>query len=249
MHSDLFNDKTKLAHYKNNVWRVVESQAFAATSQLVDDADEQLLLESLLDENKPAYRQGTEKLHYLLKTAFRYPPLKWGSRFGTRQMPSYFYASEELQTALCESAYYRFVFLDDMLEAYDQPIRSEHSAFRVLLESNSVLDLTLSAYRRLQTELQSPNRYATSQALGDWVLERADVDMICFYSAREPQGRNVAVLHPKSIRSRQPNQLHAWHCLTKANTVSFSSRESQINFIFERARFCDAKGQLYRAKP
>jgi len=56
MHSDLFNDKTKLAHYKNNVWRVVESQAFAATSQLVDDADEQLLLESLLDENKPAYR-------------------------------------------------------------------------------------------------------------------------------------------------------------------------------------------------
>ena len=71
-----------------NVFRIVETQEIAATTGLVDDLEEQHLLEQLLDKVKPSYREGTEKLHYLISTPFRYPPLKYGSRFGDITMPS-----------------------------------------------------------------------------------------------------------------------------------------------------------------
>ncbi|MCY0725978.1 RES family NAD+ phosphorylase, partial [Klebsiella pneumoniae] len=69
-------------------------------------------------------------LHYLLKTPFRYPPLRWGSRFGSVHEPSLFYAAQRLQTAMAEAAYYRFVLWNGM--AVPPPsgrILSEHSTF------------------------------------------------------------------------------------------------------------------------
>ena len=122
--STLFNENTKLQSYRSNAWRVVESQEEVATLSVVDDMDEQTLLEEMLDEVKPKYRPTTQGMHYLFKTAFRYPPLKWGSRFGTTLMPSYFYASESVETALCECAYYRFLFLQDMQAPYEKPVCS-----------------------------------------------------------------------------------------------------------------------------
>ena len=55
-------------------WRVVESQHQVSTRKLVDSADEQALLEELIDGAKPPdLTRG--RLHYLLFTPFRYPPL------------------------------------------------------------------------------------------------------------------------------------------------------------------------------
>ena len=68
--------------------RLVESQEQVAASTLVDDLGEQALLEDLLDNAKPPRRPGTEGLHYLLATPFRYPPLRHGSRFGNRFEPA-----------------------------------------------------------------------------------------------------------------------------------------------------------------
>lgn len=242
----LFNASTPLASYRQSVWRVVESQEEVATLGVVDDIEEQGMLESMLDEVKPAYRAGTEGMHYLLKTAFRYPPLKWGSRFGSTLMPSYFYASEAQATALCECAYYRFLFLEDMLSPYGQSIRSEYSVFSALVASESSLDLTSMPFRSISADISRPTSYALSQSIGHWCLEREDIDLIRFASARHPGGTNVAVANPRAVRSRKPTVQERWLCLTKPNIVSFSSRASEVSFVFPYSDFCNENGTFLR---
>jgi hypothetical protein len=103
-----------LAHWSIITIRFIELLKNKPTQQPVHwsiTPQEQDLLEQLLDETKPPYKEGTQQLHYLISTPFRYPPLKYGSRFGDRTMPSFFYASETPQTVLGECAYYRFAFM------------------------------------------------------------------------------------------------------------------------------------------
>lgn len=242
----LFNSRTRLSDYRDDVWRVVESQEYAATLSVVDDHAEQELLEQLLDDIKPPYREGTEGMHYLLKTAFRYPPLKWGSRFGTCLMPSYFYASEAAGTALCECAYYRFLFLQDMVSPYLEPVRSEYSVFKVLLSSGACLDLTKPKFKSMHAQLSDPASYAYSQQVGQWADEQGKVEIIRFSSARAPSGINVAVAKPAVIRSRKPSVQQRWLCLTKPDSVSFSSRESEMSYLFRFKDFCSSKGRFLR---
>ena len=72
----------QIRHVVGTVYRLVESQEQIATLGYVDTLEEQTLLEEMLETTKPPYPFTTEDFHYLLKTPFRYPPLKWGSRFG-----------------------------------------------------------------------------------------------------------------------------------------------------------------------
>src|SRR3954463_15070833 len=87
-------------------WRVVEAQHQLSTRKLVDSAEEQMLLEDLIERSKPPATAGT-RLHYLLATPFRYPPLRHGSRFGSRFVRGIWYGSETRRTAFAEVAYYR----------------------------------------------------------------------------------------------------------------------------------------------
>lgn len=252
MDAALFNAKTKLHEYRGDAWRVVESQEAVATSQIVDSFAEQDVLETLLDDAKPPYRKGTEGLHFLIKTVFRYPPLRYGSRFGTQLMPSYFYASEAFETALCETAYYRFLFLEHMESPYEAPIRSEYSLFRVTVGSENCLDLTIPKFNKVQPQLVDPQSYIYSQSVGQWALEQElGVEIIRFYSARKSNGVNLAISEPKAIRSRQPRELRQWLCLTKWNSqqqgessVSFRSRESADIYEYQRHSFCDKSGRF-----
>jgi len=242
----LFNKHTKLTDYRKSVWRVVESQEEAATLGVVDDADEQMALEALLDEVKPMYRTGTEGMHYLLKTAFRYPPLKWGSRFGTRLMPSYFYASEAPYTALSECAYYRFLLLQDMLDPYPEPIRSEYCVFNALVASEHCLDLAGEPFNTVSDEVSNPASYAVSQSIGQWAYERQGVELIRFVSSRDHAGINLAVAEPSAIRSKKPTVQERWQCLTKPAVVSFSSRASEQSYLFSKDQFCNQAGHFLR---
>jgi len=252
MDTDLFNHKTPLSDYRGDAWRVVESQEDAATLAIVDSIDEQLRLEELLDTAKPPYRKGTEHMDYLLKTAFRYPPLKYGSRFGTQLMPSYFYASEKPATALCETAYYRFLLLAHMATPYEAPIRSNYSLFKVTVSSSNCLDLTTRRYIRVQEKISDPKKYSYSQQIGQWAIERErPSDLIRFYSARKANAINLAVAEPNVIRSKKPRDLRTWLCLTIYNSqqpnhssVSFMSRNSQEIYEFRREAFTDTNGQL-----
>ena len=80
--------------------RVVEAQFRNSTRKLCDSDEEQEVLEKLIDERaKAPVPAGFEALHYLLYTPFRHPPLRNGSRFGTRQERGILYGARELPTA------------------------------------------------------------------------------------------------------------------------------------------------------
>ncbi|QWL08998.1 RES family NAD+ phosphorylase [Shewanella algae] len=207
-------------------YRLVESQEEAATLSLVDDFDEQMLLESLLDEVKPPYRSGTEHLHYLLKTPFRYPPLRHGSRFGSITMESFFYASESWQTCLAEVAYYRFVFMADMLAPYLEPLRSEHMLYSVDINARDCADLTLLQGREVQQQLTHKSNYAYTQAMGAWLLQQ-QAQMIRYTSARAEVGVNLALHDPLVLQSTEPQECEYWICQSSADKVAFSRRNSR----------------------
>src|SRR6478735_1302803 len=96
-----------------SAFRAVEDQHVNSTRKLVDSDDEQAVLEALIDGAKPPMPElpRITKLHYLLATPFRHPPLRHGSRFGTRQEMGIFYCAEERAVLFAEKAYYAFLFL------------------------------------------------------------------------------------------------------------------------------------------
>ncbi len=247
----LFNNDTALSSYLSTVWRVVESQETVATLNIVDTMEEHEMLESLLDSVKPRYRVGTEGLHYLIKTAFRYPPLKYGSRFGTRAMPSYFYASENTATALAETAYYRFLFFSHITSPYNAPVDSEHTAFSVLLQSTACLDLCSPDFHSVRGYVTDKANYRYCQSIGDWAINHHKVDLIRFESARavtkidtktstkamQAVNANLAVADPNVITSKKPRSQESWLCRTTPERVSFSSRSAARPLIFPIAGF------------
>lgn len=238
-----FDDQTVLINYLSKSWRVVESQENVATLNIVDTMEEQGVLEALIDEVKPRYRVGTENLHYLIKTAFRYPPLKYGSRFGTRAMPSYFYASEDISVAFAETAYYRFLFFTHISTPYNEAVDSKHTAFSVLLRSSSCLDLCAEIFSPLAERLTDKSSYEYCQAVGDWAVNQRGADLIRFTSARavphpeRPANANLAVVEPMVINSKKPESQETWLCRTTKDRVSFSSRSAAEPLIFSIESF------------
>lgn len=239
--------------YRGMVYRIVETQEYAATSNIVDDLAEQHLLEQLLDEVKPAYRPDTAERHYLISTPFRYPPLNYGSRFGDTTMPSYFYGAEQVSTVLAECAFYRFVFLSDMAIPYQGTVQSQHSIFSVNIASEHCCDLTQLTDPQHVDALRSPHSYQISQALGRYLTghsnkltaEQAKADVIRFFSAREAQGVNLAIATPDVITSKKPEQMQLWLCQTTHHQVAFST-QGQWPVSFQLEQFC-IDGKL--AKP
>lgn len=118
------------------IYRLVESQEQIATLGLVNNVHEQGILEDLLESTKSPLPADTYSLHYLLSTPFRYPPLKYGSRFGTTFEQGIFYGSLNLHTALTETAYYRFVYMLGPEAPYEHPISNQYSSFSVKVRSD-----------------------------------------------------------------------------------------------------------------
>lgn len=216
-----------LKAYQNTIYRIVETQEYAATTTLVDTLEEQSLLEQLLDQVKPAYKSDTHNLHYLISTPFRYPPLKHGSRFGSTLMPSFYYGSENVETVLSECAYYRFVFLDDMSLSYTKPIFSEHMSFSVNAKTNNMADLTQVTSEESLALISSVDHYQFSQQLGKILTQEKGCDLIRFFSVRNMNnGVNVAIKRPNVITSKQPTNNINWICQTSADCISFNTAGS-----------------------
>lgn len=234
---DDFQPERDVCFYQADAYRLVETQEFAATSILVDDLDEQFLLEQMLDDVKPAYRQGIESMHYLLKAPFRYPPLKHGSRFGTRLMRSFFYASEQITTALSEVAYYRLIFLHDMEIEYTGTMRSQHLSFSVSVESPQNIDLSSCNFEKIKTDLTDPQNYKYCQRIGKWAVEQQNIDTIKYWSARCENGTNLAVFDPNSIVSTQPENQQNWLCLSQINKISFTQYGGHLPINFNLTQF------------
>lgn len=212
-----------LVSYDNDVFRIVETQERSATRTLVDDLDEQSLLEDIIDGYKPPNRDGYDTYHYLIATPFRYPPLKHGSRFGSREEHSFYYASEEVETCLAEAAYYRFVLFDGMESPYQEKVVSEHQYFSVRAQTTSAVDLASITDKDMQAVLTSKLDYNATQKIGTW-LRNHGAKLIRFRSARAKQGVNVAIDNIAVIVSPVPENSTNVLCETHAveGTVRFS---------------------------
>jgi hypothetical protein len=227
-------------------WRVVESQHEVSTRKLVDSADEQELLETLLERVKPPVAVGA-KQHYLLFTPFRYPPLRHGSRFGSRQERGVWYGAESQRTALAEVAYYRLLFLEGT-HAELGLVTTELTAFTVRMRSAHGIDLTAPPFAAHRDMIASPTSYAATQVLGREMRE-AGVELFRFPSARDTEGGvNVGAFTPAVFHAAVPQQLQRWHCAATRNVVDFTRgdlRRAREHHPFRRAQF-EVDGRLPR---
>jgi hypothetical protein len=224
--------------------RVVEAQHQISTRKLVDSLEEQELLEELIEAAKPRLLPGTERLHWLLSTPFRYPPLRYGSRFGTREQSGIWYGSDGAHAAFAESAYYRFVFRAGT--AARLPMMTlELTAFQVKLASARAVDLGRPPFAELESAISSKTSYEEAQALG-LAMREAGVELFRYVSARDPlRGTNVGLFSPAPFGARRPAGLSVWFCTHDDDVVEFVAKNTlkKQAFVFRREHF-EVDGRL-----
>ena len=197
------------------------------------------MLEELLDTRaKLPVPAGFEGLHYLLFTPFRHPPLRHGSRFGTRRERGILYASRELSTAFAEVAYYRLVFLEGTAAPL-APVLVDLTAFSFRISAARGVDLTQEPFRAFESRISSPVSYADAQQLGSEMRE-AGVQACLFTSARA-RGRavNLAVFDDV-FRPPRPFDESRWTCIAARQLVEFRTQRlagPQQRWAFERSQF------------
>jgi len=217
--------------------RVVESQEQIATLQLVDNFDEQLLLEEMIDNSKPPLSASTSGLHYLLSTPFRYPPLKHGSRFGTKNSPGLFYASNTIAMAFTETAFYRFMFIHALKEVFPKKSVTQHTAFTAKYRTNKGLKLHGDKFISYQQQLREAEDYSFTQELGA-LLRDNNIEAFEFFSARTKKDEiNTALFSPKCFSVSSPTRQTQWICETTSEQVSYYSSESNQIYCFKLESF------------
>jgi hypothetical protein len=216
----------------------VEAQHQVSTRKLVASDAEQALLEDLIESAKPPDpRSG--KLHYLLSTPFRYPPLRHGSRFAVRGERGIWYGSEEVRTAFAEAAYYRLLFLEGT-HADLGVVETQLSLFSIGVRTERGIDLTSSPFDAFVSELASRTSYRATQPFGS-AMRRAGVEAFRFVSARDVDGGvNVGAIDPVVFgRGRRPRNLQTWQCTATKLRVEMVKRDyfERSSFGFERSQF------------
>ena len=228
---------SEIRSLRRSPWRAVEAQHQVSTRKLVDSLEEQALLEELIDRAKPphAVREG---LHYLLFTPFRYPPLRHGSRFGTRHERGIWYGSESRRTMFSEVAYYRLLFLEGTTTDLGV-VTTQLTAFTAHTRTQRGVDLVSPPFDVHRRSIASRTSYAATQALGV-AMRDAGVELIRYPSARDVEGGvNVAAFTVAVFGSAEPRGFETWHCLATRERVELSKRDyfRRDAFTFERASF------------
>ncbi|MEO5903902.1 MAG: RES family NAD+ phosphorylase [Gemmatimonadaceae bacterium] len=224
-------------------WRVVEAQHQVSTRKLVDSFEEQALLEEMIDRVKPP-DQTSGRLHYLLSTPFRYPPLRHGSRFGGRRERGIWYGSEDRRTAFAEVAYYRLLFLEGS-KADLGTLETALTAFTARVRTRWGMDLVVRPFADHRRAIASPTSYSSSQALGT-AMRGAAVEAFRYPSARDVEGGvNVGVFDPAAFGNAKPRAFETWHCAASADRVELTQADyfKRETFAFPRSQFL-VKGVL-----
>jgi hypothetical protein len=218
--------------------RLVESQEQIATLGYVDTLEEQAMLEVLLDNIKPNYPEHCQQLHYLLKTPFRYPPLKWGSRFGQVHEPSIFYGAASLEVTLAEAAYYRLIFWESMTGTFPKAhIQTAHTLFSAPYHTEQGIQLQHAPFTQATESIRHPSVYQHTQELGK-AMRKHGVLAFEYPSARSPAaGICIGLFSAKALASNQPSDLSAWWCEVNAHGVSFKAANHSQLHHFSRSLF------------
>jgi hypothetical protein len=216
---------------------VVEAQHQIATRKLVDSTEEHELLEELIDRVKPADLTGG-RLHYLLFTPFRYPPLPHGSRFGGRRERGIWYGSMDRPTAFAEVAYYRLLFLEGSRASLGT-VETALTAFTARLRTSRGVDLAAPPFDAHRRAIASPTTYASTQALGA-AMRGAAVEAFRYPSARVTRGGvNVGAFVPLVFGMAKPRLFETWHCAASRERVDITKSDylEHDKHAFPRTQF------------
>lgn len=202
-------------------WRLVEAQHLVSTLKLVDTLAEQAVLEDLIEAIKPSIPPECRHLHYLLASPFRYgSAYPTGSRFRRAGITlGVFYASEAVETAVAEMAFYRVLFFADS-PATPWPANAvELTAFSVSFETERGLDLTAAPFSADQTLWTHPTGYEACQNLCD-SARAAELEAIRYQAVRDPAQRaNLALLTCKAFKATRPEGRQSWRMRVSASGV------------------------------
>ena len=200
-------------------WRTVSlDQRVYIRSLAKNSANADLLSEWA---NAPSPQTETEA-STLLQAPFRNPPLRYGSRFGSRLEPGIWYGSDSLSTAFAERAYYLFA----LRSGTDASLSSSYKHLFTSLQANVATaqgaDLTRGDWVDYEPSISSPTSHDVARALGS-EMRAMDVEALRFRSARATGGgTNVALFTPCF---RKPTLLHeaVWSGRIRTDEIGFSS--------------------------
>ncbi|WP_440616429.1 RES family NAD+ phosphorylase [Cysteiniphilum sp. 6C5] len=178
------------------VYKSIETQNTASTLKLTNgNIQEQERLEQLLEEKAKPNTKYVDH-HYLIYTPFRYPPLKYGSRFGSIYEKSLWYGSSNKETSLSESAFYFFNF--NRQANINDTLYFERTVFSVQCNIQNFLDLT--KIKRLDHKLlTSKNSYAYTQQLSK-SMRKNSIEAFLYESARYSGNKNFASYTPNVFK-------------------------------------------------
>lgn len=208
---------------------MVEAQHTASTMKVVDNAEEQDLLETLLEGSKPVRPSGALALDYLLATPFRYYPWRGGSRFRSTTDPGVFYGAESVQTASAELGYWRWKFLKDSVDLEKlEPVA--HTAFSADV-STQLIDLRRAPFSADAAKWLHPTDYSATQAIARAARETR-VGGIQYQSVRDPNPAwCVALLTPQAFATPKPNPfMQTWWLAVHSDFVSWRRDNESITF-------------------
>ncbi len=225
--------KKNITAIKETAWRIVELQEKISARKLVDSIEEQQILEELIEESKPVLLQSQIGFHSLLYTPFRYPPLKYGSRFGKRTEPSLWYGSLNIEIVMAEKAFYQLAFINASTANFGMT-SSPMATFSVLLNMINGVKLNEAPFIKFKNKISSPSDYKNSQLLGTRMRE-SNVDGFTFYSARDVKtGINVGIFKIHAFANKNPDSksFETWQCNTTKINVEFIQTGSLKDRIF-----------------
>jgi len=198
-------------------WRGVEAQHIVSTMRLVDTADEQGVLETLLERSKPPLPPMKAPKHYLLSTPFRYRP-PHPSRFRPAGTLGLWYGAEELYAACAEVAYWRHRFILDSTALLKTELLTEHTFFQARVDGVAI-DLMRPPWHAAKPDWNHGSDYRATHALAEAARDRG-VQWICYESVRAPGHRCAAVLDVESLEMvANGTTQQTWHCKTTRESV------------------------------
>jgi hypothetical protein len=211
---------------QHQAWRVVEGQhTGSGTRKLVATLEEHEVLEQELDSSKPKLSQNEEfkGLHYLLYTEFRYPPLKWGSRFGTRQERSIWYGSLDVKTMFAEKAFYQLAFFKAVREDVLKSFSAQKTVYTIKIDTTKGVALDKPPFAQHQKLISKKDSWQCGQAIGFKMRERG-VQAFSYSAARTEKGTNIGVFTPRAFANKAPkaNAYQSWDCYNDGIHVEFT---------------------------
>jgi hypothetical protein len=219
-------------------WRLVEAQHRVSTMKLVDTLDEQALLEEALETTKPPVPPECRGLDYLLATPFRYGRYPGDSRFRRAgYSPGVFYASEAMETAVAETAFYRLLFFTESPQTPWPRNALEFTAFQVKFSSNAAIDLTAEPFVKDEAHWTHLTDYTACLALCD-TARAAEISVIRYRSVRDPKGgANLAILSAHVFASPRPARFATWRMVFSDYGVSALCDMPELRLSFPKALF------------